>query len=1054
MIRFCARHPVTVGMGTLAVALFGLLAGTRLPVDLLPDLAYPTLTLRSEFEGAAPAEVEELLTRPVEEAVGIVTGVRRIVSRSMSGVSEIQLQFAWGRDMDFAALDVREQLDRVRFPEGATRPLVLRYDPSLEPVVRIGVFAGDESPEDVRDIVERVIERNLETVEGVAAVRVLGGVEEEIRVMLDQDRLFALGLSPEAVRSRLAAENLNRAGGALIVDESRHLVRVINDYVSAADLGELVLTVRDGRKVLLGDVAAVVRQPADAEVITRVDGRETVELAVHKEGDANTVTVSGRVFERLEDLADRLPPGWSQVTILDQSRFIRASAGEVASSAFYGGLLAVLVLFCFLRDFRSTVVVALTIPVSILATFFLMLHLGVSLNIVSLGGIALGIGMLVDNSIVVLESIARLRETGVARLDAAIRGAQEVATPVIASTVTTCAVFLPIVFVDGIAGQLFGDLALAVVASLTASLVVSLTLIPTLLGGGDDEAAGWADPNPDHPEHSGRIARWTERWFVGGGSAILRFARWGWRGMGRLASGGSGPLMAGFERVLEGFTSRYPGIVRGALARRKVVFGASLLVLFGGAVLLPRVGVELLPELAQGSFHVDVELPQGTALKATARAIRELEAGILSVDGVESVATIVGSGDLSESDRRGSHGARLTVSANGNRDRQQEVVAGVRRFLATKSDVVFEVRNPTIFTFESPLSVEVYGDDLGSVGRVAEAVADRMRGESYVTDVHTSVQDGNPEVVVTFDPDRLARAGLEISRAAELVRQRLEGVVATRIRSGDRVTDVRVLGQPSERASIGALEDMILNPGAAVPIRLRSVAEFEEQMGPREIRRIGQERCAVVSAAVDADTDLGAAAKGLEAALSDLPVPAGVRVEISGQNREMEESFASLRFALALALFLVYLVMASQFESLLHPFVILLTIPLGLVGALVAVAAGGHSVDVLVLIGAVMLTGIVVNNSIVLVDAVNRLRRQGLDARRAVVQAGSMRLRPILMTTTTTVLALVPMALGLGEGGELRAPLAVAVIGGLILATVVTLVVVPVLYDVFSRRDR
>jgi HAE1 family hydrophobic/amphiphilic exporter-1 len=1073
VIRFAIDHPVTVSMVTLAVALFGVLAALRLPVDLLPPIAEPTLTLQAELPGAAPAEVEEMLARPLEEAVGVISGVERVVSRSLAGRVEIQLSFAWGRNLDFAALDVREQLDRVRLPEGATRPVVLRYDPNLDPILRLGLVAsgdGGDAPEgggaagapvsaeELRRAAEQVLERNLESVEGVAAVRVLGGEAQEIVVALDQEALFRAGLDAELVRARLAGENLNRAGGALLVGDTRFLVRVLNRYRSAAEIAAMVLrTGPDGRQVRLADVARVEEVPREREVITQIDGRDAVELAIYREGDANTVAVARRVAARLKELRERLPRGVELLTLADQSRFIAASAREVVNTALYGGVLAILVLFLFLRDLRSTAVIALSIPVSVLFALLLMQRLGISINIISLGGLALGMGMVVDSSIVVLEAIARRREAGESQRRAAAEGTREVAAAVIASTLTTCAVFFPIVFVAGLAGALFSDLALAVGAALTGSLLVALTLIPMLLAGGRPQRALSSDPEPLHPRHQGRLACWAERNVVGGLAWLLRQSR---RGLARLA-GGSGrlaaPLLNGFERGFAHLQGLYPPLLRVALQHRVLVVILAL-ALFAAAWGGARwgLGSELIPELAQGSFDLEIHLADGTPIATTARVAGGLERRLRAIPGVERVAAVIGGGEgeLLERGSRSSADARIGIATGADRRRQAEIMEAVRALAAELPDAAFEIRRPTLFSFEAPLEVELYGHDLEALGEAAAAVAVRLGRLPLLRDLTLSTRPGSPEAVVRFDPLALARAGLSQEQVARLVRNRLLGVVATRVQRGEQMIDVRVRGSEEERRQLAALGEMILNPGAAQPLRLRAVATVESAVGPSEIRRIGQERAIVARAELAAGADLSAAMTQVEEALADYLPPAGVRVAIGGQTRAMSASFDSLRFAFLLALFLVYLVMAGQFESLLHPLVILFTVPLGAIGVVAALALTGTNIDVVVLIGAVMLAGIVVNNSIVLVDAVNQRRAAGAERHAALLAAGEARLRPILMTTATTVLGLVPMALGWGEGGELRAPLAITVSGGLLASTAVSLLVVPVLYDLLDRLGR
>jgi HAE1 family hydrophobic/amphiphilic exporter-1 len=1022
IVELSLRRRVTVSMCAVALVLFGAVAFTRLPINLLPDLSYPSLTVETRFPGAAPAEVESLISRPVEEAVGIVSGVQRITSVSRPGLSQVTLELDWGQSMDFAALDVRQKLDLVPLPREAEKPVILRFDPANDPVMRLYLTAktGEVDLYRLRYVAEELLKKDLESTEGVAAIKVNGGFEEEIQVRIDEGKLALLGLSIEDVNQRLLRENVNQAGGSLYESEARYLVRSRNEFQNLEDILGTILVARDGRNVMLRDVATVERGHRQREVISRFGGREAVELALYKEGDANTVAVAKAVHERLEQLGKELPADVEVTSGEDQSRFIRASIDEVLGNAILGGLIAVVVLLFFLKDLRSTLIIGASIPVSIIATFFLMYRTGTTLNVMSLGGLALGVGMLVDNAIVVLEAIFRRREQGEGAVEAARKGASEVGMAVVASTLTTVAVFLPVVFLEGIAAQLFRDQALTVSFSLLASLAVSLTLIPLFAS---RERGEW------------RLRR--------AAAAVGRF-------VARLAS----PVVRPFDAGLDALLRSYPPALRWALRSRAVVLGVTLLAFAWSVWMFPRLGFDLVPSFSQGEFGFAVELPEGTPLERTDAFVREAQAALEDDPRVAGVSTISGGAALSltSTGTEGESSARIQVrmAPDSSLEDEAAVAALLRERLEASGVARFEMERPTYFTFRTPIEVEIYGDDLAAVHGAAAAVHERLERIPGLVDVQSSAELGNPEIQVRFQRDQLMRLGLDLSLVAETVRSKVQGSVATRFLQGDREIDIRVRSVEMGKASVADLRELIVSQRNGVAIPLSAVADVQVTEGPTEIRRIGQKRAAVISGSLDG-RDMAAVGTDVRAALGELQLPADVAASLSGQEEEMARSLRSLLLAMALAIFLVYLVMASQFESLLHPFVILFTLPLGAIGAVGALALTGRSVDIVAMIGMVMLAGIVVNNAIVLIDAVNQLRRDGMARAEALVQAGLTRMRPILMTTSTTVLGLIPMALGLGEGAELRAPLAITVIGGLSVATVLTLVVVPVIYTLFDR---
>ena len=1292
------RRPVAILMVVLAVCVFGWVSYQRLSLNLMPDISYPTLTVRTEYPGTAPEEVETLLSRPLEQELGIVPHLVNISSISKAGQSDIILEFEWDTDMNAMSQEIREKADRVWLPQDAEKPLLLRYDPSLDPIIRIGLH-GPQDLYALRYLAEHDIKRELEALAGVAAVKIKGGLEEEIHVALNERQISVMGLDINQINNRLAQNNVNLPGGNLREGQVEYLIRTLNEFVTVDEIAGLIVARQGNADVYLRDIAEVGRSHKDREIITRVNGRESVEIEIYKEADANIVAVAEGVRNALFGLPEqreyveqktreaqrseeqirqeeerkkqeaakaaeknnkeaqqkeleqkkreearkamehlrmtdfighRLPPGAKLELLSDQSGFIENSITEVQINALIGGTMAVLVLFVFLRNVVHTLIVGLTIPVSIMATFAPMYMFDVSLNIMSLGGLALGIGMLVDNSIVVLESIFRCREEGDDLVQATIRGTSEVGTAVLASTLTTITVFFPIVFVEGVAGQIFGDMALTVVFSLLASLGVALFFIPMLasrllvaagsvlgrqvalfltpmptarqglteqsdrsdflrlqalsrarvvLSSSDNRwrkaaqaalalpyligevllriglAAAtlvaavlkgafllvsellwwlikpveyfWLKRERTFQDWIGtwaaesRIGPWTffERVWPGIlgfesprilGEAVQHYWHWANRSehlaskalkllalplvliylaavrfvlgtilrlvsivlhvalmlvclilmaalflLGILLMPVFLPLLFLFERGFRLVQQTYPALLGWALKQRLLIVGGALAALLVcWYKLLPELGTELIPQVHQAEFNLDLRLPVGTPLEETAAIVRQVEGIAGQQPQVARVATTVGTDrSASSSAEEGEHTAQVTVRMTEGSSAAQEaaLIQHLRDEVEDIPEIEVEVSHPALFSFKTPIEVEIRGYNLRQLRQLSLEAESRMAGLPGLVDVKSSLQAGNPELQISYKRDQLAAYGLSLRNVAELVRHKVQGKVATDFRQDERQIDVLVRLREEDRLGLDELRRLVVNPNAPIPIPLSAVADIRVNEGPSEIRRIDQQRSAVVTANIQG-VDLGTASGLIHDELGRMDFPVGFDFMISGQNEEMETSLQSLYFALVLAIFLVYVVMASQFESLVHPFVIMFTVPLALIGVVVALYLAQVALSVVVFIGLIMLAGIVVNNAIVLIDYINTLRRTGMEKTEAIIQAGAVRLRPIAMTTATTVLGLLPMALGLGEGAEIRTPMALTVIAGLISSTFLTLVVIPTVYSLVDRR--
>jgi HAE1 family hydrophobic/amphiphilic exporter-1 len=1053
LIEIATERRVTIVMLMVAIVLFGMVSLSRLKLNLLPDISYPTVTVRTELTGAAPVEVENLLTKPIEEAVGVIRNVRLVRSVSRSGQSDVTLEFLWGTDMDVAGVDVREKLDILTLPLEASRPLLLRFDPSSEPIMRIGLLYAegtDPGQEDaearlkaLRRLAEDRIKTDLEAQEGTAAVKVSGGLEDEIEIRVDQQRLSQLGISIDQIAARIRAENVNLSGGRLEEGNQRFLVRTLNEFQTVDEIRDAIVAYVMERPVYLRDVATIERGYKEREAITRVRGRESVELAVYKEGDSNTVQVASRIAARLETVNESLPDDIELITVYDQSKFISSSVDDVKNAAFLGGIIAIIVLYGFLRDSRATAITGIAIPVSVIGTFMLMYLNDVSLNIMSLGGIALAVGMLVDNSIVVLENIVRKKEQGQGILEAAQNGTSEVAGAVVAATLTTIAVFFPMVFISGIAGQLFRDQALTVTFALAFSLLVALTLIPMLASlGADNRYHNLSETTP-------------AGWFTRGVAFVVRMLAFGFVGVKWIFWIILWVPSWLLQRLYRVIAAVYPDLLKWSLQHRLAIILGATLIFAGTMSLLPRLGTELIPQLSQGEFNVDLRLAPGAPLAETDRAIQAAQRATVGIDAVALDFSVAGTGNRLDANPvdAGENTGTLSISLSPGAGRAEEnaTMNSMRAELARLPGVQYKFSRPALMTFASPLQIEIAGFDLEGLARVSSLVVQEMSASDRFTDIKTTVERGNPEIQIIFDQERAAKLGLAVRDIADRVVANVRGELATRYTWRDKKIDVMVRSVDTRHSSIDEVRRLIVNPASDRPVPLDAVADISISQGPAEIRRVAQERVAVITANV-AYGDLGAAAVEAQSIINRIPLPNGIAALVSGQSEEMQESFQSMQFALALAIFLVYLVMASQFESLIHPFVILFTIPLALVGAVLALFLTGTTINIVALIGVIMLAGIVVNNAIVLVDLINQLRAQGVDRFEAIMEAGSARLRPILMTSLTTALGLLPMAVGFGEGSEVRAPMAITVIGGLLVSTFLTLVVIPVVYSLLDRK--
>jgi len=1298
--NFTTDRPVAVLMVFLAAVVFGYFSLGQLPVTLMPEMSYPTLTVRTEYPGAAPEEVENDISRRIEEALGVVGGLNEISSISRAGVSDVILEFVWGTSMVDAIQNTLEKLDLVYMPREAEKPLLLHYDPSLDPVMELSLsgssqsikYKGDEGLRRLRRIAELQVKRQIEPIKGVAAARVRGGLEEEIHVLIDEAKLQRVNLSISQVLSRLRAENINAAGGRIREGGAEYMIRTINEYQNLEEIANTIVFRNEGREIRVKDLGQVVYGQRDREMLTHTDGRESVQIDIYKEADANMVEVAKFVNELVGEIS-----GSSRSTlagklraeedaylrvVADRSIFIDNSIKEVRNTAIFGGVLAIMVLLGFLRDIRTTAIIAVSIPISILVTFAPLNILEVSLNIMSLGGLAMGIGMLVDSSIVVLESIYRCRQEGDSIRAAAIRGTTEVRGAVIASTLTSICVFFPMVFVEGLAGQVFSDLGLTVVTSLIASLIVAVLFIPMLASrAGFKLQAGVGMVSHTLGSIEGRISLSTlwlrvilplvillvlmiglvlgySSWMVsaaedprfeeeisykdltyttfkvwlivcawpflialikglhGRDDAVESFGKsthddqslakiWGsfrafnesiTRNQGifffqwiatvyfalrlvisfmleliglsflwsiriiaaiclftyrfflkliqrlgsllTLVSGKSLGTSKTVEETIDTRTGFYSKLIRWALASP-----TTMIVLTASCFALTywmgrQLETELLPEVHQSEFTFEVALPVGTPLDQTVSILDGVEQAILKdkeikskIEAIEKAEEDVSSTasktekearlklekllsefstitqemeldmpsqeeviqsltsvdtelffsekftkkhweritDLGKIDTllvmygfdttnmkrsdEGEHSTRFKVllkPSQNPKQTEEEVIDRLRSMFQEVPDITTRVTRPVLFSSKKPVVVQINGEELPELKRYSDQATALLSKEPDLADVEPTLRSGAPEVQITYDRQQIIRHGLNLNSVANQVRDMVKGSEATRFNRRDRRVPIVVRLAEKDREQVADVGKLTINPGGDTPIPLNSIAKLTVGEGPSEIRRIDGKRVALVQANIG-DRSLGSAVETADRILGQkIDWPGYMDFFITGQNREWERSRSSLYLALGLSLFLVYVIMASQFESMVQPLIIMFTIPMAFVGTVLGLKILGINLSVVVFLGMIMLAGIVVNNAIVLVDYANTLRSRGLALKEAIVQAGCIRLRPILMTMATTVLGLLPMALGLGDGAEIRTPMAVAVICGLLTSTFLTLLVIPTIYYLFG----
>ncbi len=1036
LARTSIRRPIGILMVMFMVILLGVVSLTNLNLDLLPNITPPVAAVITSYRGASANEVAELVTQRVEAAVVTTSGIKDIMSISQEGVSIVVLTFDWNQDMTEARTDINQKIEMVPLPDGTSKPTVMKFDPTMLPVMEISITHSKNSDlSELTVFTENTIKPRIEGIEGVASVDVLGGLEEQIQVRLDPLKLNAFGLTQDTVAGIISASNLNYPVGKLDKDGLLLDVRLEGKFKSLEDLTELVvgyapaaLLQGDASSITgnlsqspmvplrLKDIAEVEQTFTEITSIARINGKPSILLSIKKEGSANTVTVARKVREEVDTLKEEIS-GFDAAISFDQARFIEDTISSVAKNLVMGAILAIVVLILFLKDFRTTLVIAISIPFSVISAFVLMYFGNLTLNIMTLGGLTLGVGMLVDNSIVVIENIYRHIEMGTEPKEAAARGTGEVAIAITVSTLTTLVVFLPIVFVGGVSGIIFKELALTVTFSLLASLLVALTVVPML----------------------------ASVWFVRKKKQTTDYAS---------------QTRGNHQSESREDQGKYYNMVNWALHNRLVVLLVVGALVAGSVYLGSRIGTEFIPTADEGGFSIAITMPEGTPIEKLDSLVSEIEQILDKNRSIElyTVSISAGGGSLTS----------LTTSEGGT---TATITAVVTQEVLDKKETtkvmediekqVDEIRDSAKISFtpqssmalmaggiSGSVQVSVTGPDISEVSRLNDEIVEKIGNLDNVKEVTSTLTERKPEIHIVIDKEKAIAYGLTPAQVGTALSRAVTGQTVSRLEKGADTFDIVVSYDKSAVQTVENIESLRLS-GALGTVALKDIAQVVEGEGPITINRLNQRLSASISAKYS-DITLGEITTEINDVVSKIDIPDGYKISMGGMSELMEEGFDALKLALILAIILVYMVMAASFESLSTPFVILFTMPLGAIGVVIALYVSGYAFGITAFMGAIVLAGVIVNNGIVMVDFINQERAKGMPLGEAICDGSSKRLRPVLMTNLTTILGLVPMALGIGEGGELAAPMALSIMGGLSSGTLFTLFVIPVVYSIFA----
>lgn len=1003
LARFSVKKPVTITMMILIVLVLGVVSFSKLHIDLLPQMELPYVMVQTSYSGAGPEEIENMVSKPLEQTLSTVENIDGIMSISNEGSSILLMQFNFGTDMDEVMLQMREKIDMIKgyLPDGTTSPLVLKLDPNAMPIIQLAVSSkGDIYT--TQKLAEDVISPRIERTEGTASASVSGGLEQEIEIMLKEEALKGYNLSSSYIAQMLQAANINLPGGSVKKGNNELTVRTIGEFKSLEEIKNLEIPLTRGGTVRLTDIADVRLTNKEQASIAKLDGKEVVQVSVMKQSDGNTVNVAAAVNKELEKIKQEYPD-INIVTVFNQADYINFAIDNLINTAMIGGILAVIILLVFLRSFKTTLVIALSIPISIITTFVMLYFAGITLNMMTIGGLALGIGMLVDNSIVVLENIYRNRSLGMDRIKASIDGANEVSMAVTSSTLTTVAVFIPIVFAGGLAAAIFKDFALSIVIALFSSLIVALTMVP-MLSSKLVSVKNLESEEAQEKKH--------------------------------------GLLVVVYKKVLSW-----------SLRHRFVTIAISIAMFVVSVLMVASVGAEFFPATDQGMINVTVSLPAGSEIEQVDDVLKEVQTSIQEIPEVVSVFTSAGSGGTMGIGGDSGTGTMTVILSDLNeRDRSaKEISDEIRKIAKDVPGAEISVSESSMMMGMSSgaISISVKGDDIDTLRNIGDDFKGIIETVDGTREVTTSYEDGIPQVQIIADRGIASQYGLTTAQIGSSVSGVLSGSNVTKFKIDGDELDVVLKGDNMYGQSMSLLGMLPVPTPAGSNVPLSEIAEIKVEKGPISITRENQTRVLTVSGSV-VGRDIQSVSSEIESLLKQYEMPSGYSYSFGGETEQIEETFTDLAMVMLVAIVLVYMIIAAQFESLIQPLSIMFSVPLALSGGFIGLFITGLPLNVIGIIGLIILVGIVVNNAIVLVDYINNRRSRGEERNAAIMKAGPIRIRPIMMTALTTILGLVPMAMGIGEGAELTQSMGVVVIGGLSLSTVLTLVVIPVMYTIFD----
>ncbi|MBA4072370.1 MAG: AcrB/AcrD/AcrF family protein [Gemmatimonas sp.] len=1010
------RRPVFTAMMMSALVVLGFFSYRRLPIDLFPKVDMPIVTVQTVYPGASAGTVEREVTRRLEEAFNPVEQVRKITSVSLEGVSQVIIEFQLSRHVDAAAQDIRSKVDGVRreLPAGVEPPVVQKIDFGAMPVISLALSNPDVPLVRLTSLADEVIRRRLESVPGVGEVRISGGLEREVRVYLHPQRMQALGITVPDVAGALQRQNLDVPAGHVQLGPSEQLVRVSGRIVAPEQFGQVIIATRNGQTIRLVDVARVEDATEEERSLALVDDRRSIGIDLIKVSGSNTVDVADGVLRQVEALRASLPPGTQLQVVRDNSVYIRNAVADVIDELMLGALLTVVIVLLFLNDWKATVITSLSLPVSVISSFILMNALGFTLNMLTLMALSLSIGILIDDAIVVIENIVRHREMKEDHFTAAGNGTREIILAVMATTFSIVAVFVPVAFMGGIIGRFFYAFGLTVAWAVLVSLFVSFTLTPML--------SAWWGVNPH--EHGDR-----------GGNALTR-------------------TIIGFNRWFDRMAHRYRGVIEWALGHRRTTLIIATSSLVAAFALVPFIGGDFMPSSDESQFAVKFETPEGSSLQQTRAKAEQVVAVLRGLEGVAYTYTTIGSGPTGTV-RAGMVFVKLVPPHDRTQPQDALMVLARARLAPLYGVRTFVMLEGGEMGSQAPLQIEVRGPDIAELRRIAEQVRARVERVAGVVDVASTLGDPKPELRVEVNRDAANQVGLDIGAISGTIRPLFAGEVVTRWEdpTGEE-RDVRLQVAPELRRSVADVSALPIpavgGPAGLSFVRLGDVAQVAVSSAPSQIDRMRLERVVSISGNITPETSLSEASSAIETAIADIPLPTGYSINLGGETEMLAETMGYVLESITLAVILIFLILASQFESFTHPVAIMLSLPLSLVGVLLALLLTGTKLNIMSMIGVIMLMGLVTKNAILLVDNANERRRAGAHRFNALVEAGAVRLRPIMMTTLAMIAGMSPIALALGEGGEFRAPMARAVIGGLVTSTMLTLVVVPVAYSYFD----